>query len=258
MRTYVTGASGFLGSYLTKKLQNPISIPHNQISKIKLADFDYFYFLSSYGNLSTQQDDKKIMKANITNLIDILLKVNWAKVKSFVFVSTSSVTLPVQTTYSRSKKAAEEILLSFAEKYDAPICIIRPFSITGPGEQKAHLIPRLIDSCFLGTPIDFIGKPMHDYIDARDVTGGILTLSRAGAKGIFELGNGRSYSNQEVLDLVEKLTRKKANVRTGKAMPYDTEKWVSRDFSARDFGWLPKIKLEDTIREMVKNYEKTH
>ncbi len=258
MKTYITGASGFLGSYLVKKLKDPLLIPHNQIGRVKLADFDYFYFLSSYGNLPTQQDDKKILKANILDLTSILLQTKWSTVKSFVFISSSSVLLPNQTMYSRAKKAAEEILLSFSEKYNAPICIIRPFSITGQGEQKTHLIPRLIDSCLTGTTIDFIGKPTHDYIDARDVVDGILALSKAGAKGIFELGNGRSYSNQEVLELVEELTGKKANTRPGKARPYDTGKWVSRDFRARDYNWTPKIKLEKTLSEMVNNYEKVH
>lgn len=257
MRTYVTGASGFLGSYLTKKLSDPTSIPHNQISKIKLADFDYFYFLSSYGNLSTQTDDKKIIKANVTDLIDILLQVKWDKVKSFVYISSSSVTLPVQTMYSRTKRAAEEILESFAEKYNASICIIRPFSVTGPGEQKIHIIPRLIDSCLNGTPLEFIGSPKHDYIDVRDVVKGILTLSQTHAKGVFELGTGKSYSNREVLKLVEKITGKKANIRPGKAKPYDTKDWVSTDFSARDYNWAPKIGLEQSIKEMAKVYGKT-
>lgn len=253
MKTYMTGASGFLGKYLTKKLSNPVSIPHDQIETIKLKDFDYFYFLSSYGNMSDQTEDNKILKANITDLIDVLLKVNWAKVKSFIFVSTSSVILPVQTMYSRCKKAAEEILLSFAEKHNAPICIVRPFSITGVGEQKNHLIPRLIESCITGIPIDFVGEPRHDFIDVRDVIEGILALSRKAARGIYELGWGKSYSNQEVLNIVEKLTKKKANIRPGVAKPYDTEDWVSRDFGAKDdYGWVPKIKLKETIKKMVK------
>ena len=257
MTTYVTGASGFLGSYLTKKLRSPISIPHDQIHAVKLANFSHFFFLSSYGNLSSQVIDKEVIKANITDLTDVLLKTYWAKVKSFVFVSTSSVKLPVQTMYSRCKRAAEEILLSFAEIYKAPICIVRPFSITGVGEQKTHLIPRLIDSCLTGAPVEFVRTPKHDYIDVRDVVEGILALSHAQAKGIFELGWGKSYSNQEVLDIVEKLTGKKANIRTttGAAKSYDTKNWISRDFGARDYGWIPKIKLEETIREMINNYE---
>lgn len=258
MRTYVTGASGFLGSYIIKKLASPVSIPHDQIHTTKLTNFDYFYFLSSYGNLSSQQEDAKIIKANITDLTDILLQTNWAKVKSFVFVSTSSVKLTVQTMYSRCKRAAEEILLSFAQKYNAPVCIVRPFSITGVGEQKTHLIPRLIETCLTGTPIEFVGTPKHDYIDVRDVVVGILALAHAKAKGIFELGTGISYSNQQVLQLVEKLTGKRANIKPGRAKLYDTKDWISRDFRARDYGWAPKIKLEETIGEMIANYEQIH
>lgn len=259
MQTYVTGTSGFLGSHLTKKLQNPLPIPHNHIHTVKLKDFEYFYFLSSYGNLFSQAEDATIIKANITDVTDILLRTHWAKVTSFVFVSTSSVTLPVQTMYSRCKRAAEEILLSYAETYKAPICIVRPFSITGVGEQKTHLIPRLIQSCLTGTPMDFVGAPRHDFIDVRDVVEGILMLSNKSARGIFELGSGKSYSNQEVLKVVEKLTGKKANIkRTSKAAkPYDTTHWISRDFGARKYGWMPKITLEQTIQEMIHTYEKT-
>ena len=257
MKTYVTGASGFLGSYLAKKLLDPILIPHGQIHSAKLANFEHFYFLSSYGNLSSQIETDKIIQANITDLTSILYQANWGKVKSFVFVSTSSVKLPAQTMYSRCKRAAEEILLAYAEKYQAPICIVRPFSVTGVGEQAAHLIPRLINSCLTGAPLEFVGSPRHDFIDVRDVVEGILVLSRARARGIFELGTGKSYSNQEVLEMVEKLTKKKANIEIAPRMakPYDTQDWISSDFTARDYGWVPKIKLEDTIHEMINNYE---
>jgi len=251
MITYVTGASGFLGSHLVNKLENPITIPHDQIQTTSLKDFDYFYFLSSYGNLSFQTEDDLIFKANVSDLISILFKVNWAKVKSFVYISSSSVTLPIQTMYSRCKRAAEEILLSFAEKYKAPICIVRPFSITGVGEQKVHLIPRLIESCLEGTPVEFIGSPRHDYIDVEDVIDGLLTLSRAGAKGIYELGTGKSYSNLEVLHIIEKITGKKANIKPGKARAYDSKDWVSRDLSARKYHWAPKIKFRETLDKMV-------
>jgi nucleoside-diphosphate-sugar epimerase len=249
---YGTGLSGFVGKHLVEQIPDIVSIPHDKISSTKLKDCDRFFFLSSYGNMSFQTEDDKILKANITDLVDVLIQINWDKIKSFVFISTSSVKLPIQTMYSRCKRAAEEILLSFAEKYKVPICIIRPFSITGAGEQKEHLIPKLIESCLVGSPMDFVGEPCHDYIDVRDVVDGILKLSQAGARGIFELGSGKSYSNQEVLEIVERITGRKAKISPGVAKPYDTKMWCSTNFRTRGYGWTPEIKLEDTIKDMIK------
>lgn len=249
---YGTGLSGFLGKHLVEKIPDIVSIPHDKITSTKLKDCERFYFCSSYGNMNYQTEDDKIIKANIVDLIDVLLQIKWDKIKSFVFISTSSVKLPIQTMYSRCKRAAEEILLSFAEKYKAPICIIRPFSITGVGEQKEHLIPRLIESCIVGVPMDFVGEPCHDYIDVRDVVEGVLKLSQAGARGIFELGSGKSYSNQEVLSIVERITARKAHLNPGISRPYDTKVWVSTNFRVRGYDWTPMTMLETTIKDMIK------
>lgn len=256
MKIYVTGASGFLGSHLLPKLKGEvITIPHEQIQSIKLEPFDYFYFLSSYGNLHHQQtDDEKIFKANIQDLISIILQAKDIRFKSFVYISSSSIKLHKQIMYSRAKRAAEEILLSEMEKHDIPICIIRPFSVTGVGEQKEHLIPTLLRSSLKGEHMNFVSAPTHDYIDVDDVVGGILSLSNHHARGIFELGTGIKTTNQEVLETVERVTGKKVNIATIDSMrPYDTDDWVSTNFKARGFGWLPRKSLEQSIKEMYEN-----
>jgi nucleoside-diphosphate-sugar epimerase len=52
--------------------------------------------------------------------------------------------------------------------------------------------------------------------------------------------------------MVENITGKKANVKEVNGMrPYDAKSWRMADYSARQWGWLPKKTLEDTIREMV-------
>jgi len=102
----------------------------------------------------------------------------------------------------------------------------------------------------------FVPDATHDYIDVEDVVDGMLTLSRRHAKGIFELGTGKSYSNQEVREIVEEATGKKANVYLVKNMrSYDSEDWVSKNFSARAYGWEPKKTLKQSIKEMVEAYE---
>lgn len=253
---YITGASGFIGKALLRQVE-ATPIPHKDLSTINLKPFETFYFLSSYGNMSSHTDHEAIMQANIKDLIHILNESVQHHFKSFVFISTSSVKLRTQTTYSRSKRAAEEIILAYMERFNKPICIIRPFSITGVGEQTAHLIPTLIDSCMKGKLINLVPNATHDYIDIEDTVTGILNLATHSARGIYELGTGKCYSNLEVLAIVEEATKKKAKVNLVSSMrPYDNDSWVSQNFRSRGFGWSPRKDLKQSIVEMVKAYER--
>lgn len=258
MINYITGANGFVGSHLVKALNGKpiVCIPHADIMKTKLEPFDSLYFLSTYGNMYFHTDDRKIIQANVSDLIHLLMEAMDYDYKSFVYISSSSVELPVQTIYSRAKKASEEILLAFINKYDLPICIIRPFSITGVGEQKEHLIPTLIRACFTGELVNFVPEPKHDYIDVKDVVSDILQLSASGAKGIFKLGNSFGVSNAEVLKLVEEATDRKANINIVDSLRnYDSKDWYSKDYISRD-NWTQRIPLRDTIKAMVADYVK--
>lgn len=250
----ITGSSGFLGRNLVKRLDNPVRIPHQDILNTDWSKATRVFFLSAYGNMYGQDDEQETIKANLIDLCFVLASVDWSKIENFVYISTSSVKLKRQTMYSRSKKAAEEILLAYMEKYNAPITIIRPLSVTGVGEQKEHLIPKLIDSCLNNTPMDFVPEPTHDFIDIQDLVDGIMNLVTNKAKGIFELGTGESVSNLKVLEIVRKVTGKMANIRLVSSLrPYDNEKWVCENFKARGWGWLPKKNLELSITEMVND-----
>ncbi len=259
-KVYLTGSHGFVGSHLLEALKDKevIAIPHEEITSFNYQPFDYFFFLSSYGNLISQNEDEKILQANVIDLITVLEKVIKFDFQSFLFFSTSSVKLKRQTMYSRTKKAAEEILLSFLEKYQRPICIVRPYSITGRGEQPAHLIPTLIRSCLEKELVNFTPSPSHDFIDVEDLVSGVLTLVSHRARGIFELGTGQKYTNQQVLEIVERLTGKKANINlVEKLRDYDNDNWVSTNFRARGYGWMPKKTLEQSIGEQIKDFEET-
>ena len=95
-----------------------------------------------------------------------------------------------------------------------------------------------------------------DELDVDDVVGGILNLSQNSAKGIFELGTGKQYTNQQALEIVEKATGKKANINIVRSLrDYDNENWRSMNYRSRSYGWLPSISLEQSIEKMVKEYE---
>lgn len=255
MISYLLGANGFIGSHLSKRL-NAVAVNHQDIPDQKYKHFSSLFYLASYGNLNHQHGVPEIMKANVRDVLSTVEKVIDMDFHSFTYLSTSSVKLKRQTTYSRAKRAVEEILLAHLEHYNKPICIIRPFSVTGVGEQPSHLIPTLIRSCMEGELIDFVEAPTHDFIDIEDLVDGILNLSGNAARGIFELGTGKCHTNKQVKEIVEKVTGKKANVRIVSALrDYDNEQWVSTNFRSRGWGWAPKKSLELSIREMVHAYE---
>lgn len=249
---YVTGSSGFIGKHLVSKLSGKtVTIPHGKIMDYKFRDFRRFYFLSTYGNMADHKDPLKILEANIAHLRYVIESILEKKLNcdSFVFTSSSSVLLPVQTQYSVSKRAAEDML----KLTSLPYCIIRPYTVIGVGEQKAHLIPTLIRSCLEGWQIEFVPDATHDYIDVDDVVRAMLTLSKEKSTGIFELGKGIAITNQEVLDIVEEVTGKKANITVvDQLREYDSRKWCCKITGER---WPDLKPLRKSIEEMVEDYQ---
>jgi len=248
----VTGSNGFVGKHLLKRITPTATVGHEFIDQFKF-DAPRIFFLSAYGNMSTHTDEKKIVQANVLDLVHVLKTVDWKTKPTIVYISTSSVKLEHQTFYSRTKKMGEELLLAYLKKYDAQILIIRPMSITGVGEQEEHLIPKLIDSCMNGTEMPFVGEPVHDFIDVEDFVGGVMTLVEAGAKGIFEIGTGKGYTNEEVKNIVELTIGKNANIKRVENMrEYDNKEWISKNRKLREYKWRPEKTLYQSIKEMYE------
>lgn len=203
---------------------------------------DFIYHLASYGNLHSQTDSAAIFQANLRYTFDLLEATKNKPYQKFVYVSSSSVNLPKQTLYSACKKACEEL----TRAYDKPIIIVRPFSVTGVGEQKEHLIPTLIDAAFTGKTIPFVPEPVHDYIAVEDVAFALIDITNP---RIYEIGSTISYSNLDVLDLVELMTGKKIKVKpVNQLRVYDTNSWKSKeDWSIQSLARI--------IERMVDDYQ---
>ena len=250
----ITGSHGFLGEHLVSKLGGAYRmdrVPQNP------KGIDIYADLASFGNMSNQTVYSEIYRANTMRVINQLERIEDTDYKAYLYVSTSSVTLPHQTYYSASKKATEEFIALYAREKNKAVVSIRPYSITGVREQSQHLIPKLIDSCLHGTKMDFVVDPVHDFLDVDDFTDALLLISQSAQnyKGrIFAVGSGKQYTNAQVLEIVEKVTGKKANVNVVKSMrAYDTIDWQADTTLMYSLGWQPKKSLEDSIREMVAN-----
>jgi nucleoside-diphosphate-sugar epimerase len=159
--------------------------------------------------------------------------------------------------YGAAKAAATLMVQVWAKRFKLPVVIARFASVTGVGEQSVHLIPTLIRSCLKQEPMSFIKEPMHDYINVLDICSALEILSDKANnhKGeIFNIGRGYQMNNKDVLEIVETITNKKANiVEVKKLEPIDMgDVWMVDNRKMILLGWKPGFNLGDTIAEMVE------
>ena len=235
----------------------------------EIPDFDVVVNLSAYGNYYDQTGEKTTYQVNLGDTIMLALETVGRPYSAFIQIGSSSElgrqSEPMaenanprpETYYATSKLAGTHFCQVFARKNDKPIVVVRPFSVTGVGEQSKHLIPTLIRSCLYGEEMKFVGEPVHDFIDIEDLIDAIVLLSKHAEENkgeVFHVGSGRQYSNEEVKLIVESSTGKNANIiRVPSMRSYDSECWVADNRKIKSLGWRPRLSLEDSIRRMVKH-----
>lgn len=254
-RILITGASGFLGKALSQELSNRFEvIPGDRNGAY--TPVEYVVDLASYGNAHHEQNISSIYQANIMRLARLVEASRFQPPKGMIFTSSAVVTQPNLGYYGASKLAVEAMAQAVTH---CPVVTLRPYTVTGIGDQPHHLIPTLIRSCMEGEQMPFIGSPVHDYIDIDDV---VKTYHRV-LNGIRRLsgqtlgvGTGVSYSNEQVKQLVEKATGKKANlIRVKGLRAHDHTEWEADTNDMCKIGYIPQKRLVDSIGEMVASYE---
>ncbi len=258
MRSYVFGASGFIGKHLVKKLislkHEVIEIKHDQ--PYTITDADYIFYVASYGNHFNQKDKYETVKANVLDLIQLLRATKDVQYKGLIHFSTSSVTLPVQTLYSDTKAVAEILCKRYVRKYKKPILSIRPSSVYGPGEADFRFIPTIIKN--LGGSIPFT-EGYHDWIYIDDFIDGVVkvveNLPQLIGKSI-PIGTGKQTSNYKVTEMLSNISNKSLTLNKDDSIkrPYDTTNWVADTTIMKSLDFAPKYTLEQGLR---KTYEQT-
>lgn len=161
--------------------------------------------------------------------------------------------------YGYHKKIAEELCESYSNNFNLNISIIRFFSIYGPGLKKQLLW----DACekinkaekdiiFFGT-----GQETRDWIHIKDAVNLILKISESKKK--IEIINGGSGTRVNIKQLLEMLVHeynKKVKLIFNGDVKIGDPKYYHADMSkAKKYGWAPKIKLKDGIKDYVNFYK---
>ncbi|HSI08249.1 MAG TPA: NAD(P)-dependent oxidoreductase [Rariglobus sp.] len=162
--------------------------------------------------------------------------------------------------YGASKAAADMLVRAAAAEFGVPLTILRPFSFTGPGDDRNRLFPSLLRAAAAGQPaLLSAGDQLRDHCSARDIAAGILAAilspSDSSAARIFNLGSGSSTPLREViLQVVEELDLKLAlNFGARDYGRHEPRHFVANiERARRELGWTPRHNLAHAVWQLAQ------
>jgi len=267
----VTGGAGFIGSSLVRRLLgvghsvrvldnlstgfksnleeclNRIELMEGDVSeftvcKSAVAGVDYILHEAAIPSVQRSVDDPiRSNNANVTGTLNMLVAARDAKVKRFVFASSSSVygdteTLPKVETmpenplspYALTKHAGEEYCVLFYRIYGLPTVALRYFNVFGP-RQDPHspysaVISRFVEAALTGRRpvVNGDGEQSRDFTYVENVVdANLLACEANGVEGmVFNIGTGERRSLNDLLRSLSSLVGRNlepeyANARLG-------------------------------------------
>lgn len=217
----------------------------------------------------SQQNPGRYFQDNVASPLVMLEGMVRHKVRNLVFSSTAAVygqpeSLPIEESaplapvnaYGASKLMFEQLLDWFGALHALRSVRFRYFNVAGawPGgelgeahEPETHIIPRILRAMAGGTDEFEVygndyptrdGTCVRDYIHVMDLADahrlGLEWLDGGGAGGVFNLGNGRGYSNLEVVRMCAAVTGRDVRVNFGPRRAGDPPELIASSARAHE------------------------
>lgn len=278
MNILVTGALGFVGKNLIKKL---IQLNHKVIgldnfsigTKDDMID-GIEYYKTDVQNISIVKEKIDIcfhlaalsriqpsfenpVKTFNSNTVGTQMVCEWARLNNVKVIYSGSSSQwhdPFQSPYAIYKKLGEDICKMYRKVYNTNIEIARFYNVYGQGEitegKWAAVIGLWRDLIKNNKPITIVGdgEQRRDFTYIDDIVDGLIKIafSSQSHDDAWELGTGFNYSLNEVANLfIEKFNCKKVYIPQQKGN-YNQTIRVNNDAIDR-LNWKPTDKLKEYI-----------
>jgi len=258
MNILITGINGFVGTYLSKELQNAghsvfgIDIQSNS-ENIYVADIcdtdklsniidivkpDIIYHLAAIANVD-YNNPQKLYDINVGGTRSILTSISRLNLKPyFIFISSSQVygnvderSLPISETnlispvnhYGASKAAGESMVMAFGKEYDIPYIIFRPFNHTGPGQLDTFVVSKIVNHFRQKSSSIDLGNinTIRDYSDVRDIVRAYASVIACQKTGeVYNVSSNKGITVLQIVKILEELT--------GRPMMINESKYLKR------------------------------
>jgi len=222
----ITGNSGYIGSHLTKLLEdtyelygldtmNPrVDIKHFINCDIRTmhylqGEYDTVIHLAALVNVG--ESEKMPSNYYMTNLTGTLNVLNGIKTKNFIFASTGAAEY-CQSAYGTSKKAAEDCIREYCTKNNVPYTIFRFYNVIGstvveptnPDGLFYNLIQamRTKEFTIFGNDYDTVdGTCVRDYVHVMEICEALKLAIEKPSNSMECLGHGVGHTVGEIVNL---------------------------------------------------------
>ena len=245
MKALVTGATGFAGSWLVKKLlargygvialsrgKRALESCGNKGAGVYLGDltnkeslsgldgdFDYVFHLAAARDSAGHKECYRVNAQGTRNLLETLVEKK-ARLKKFIYVSSMGVSglgndsAPKtekdaprpNSIYTQSKLMAEKEIMNRGA--DIPYIIVRPSKIYGPGDRRILLHFKLVKHGF--TPMLGLKQRFLSLCHVEDLSDALLAAAQSPrVNEIYYFCDGQCYSWDEFYGSIARVLRKK-------------------------------------------------
>lgn len=160
--------------------------------------------------------------------------------------------------YAATKRAGELICYTHHHLYGIPTTCLRFFTVYGPRQRPEMAIHKFVRAALRGEPIPFFGdgSSRRDYTYIDDIVAGVLrAIDRCEGYEIYNLGESRTTSLKELVDLVGEVTGRELRLEHLPAQPGDVPITYADVSKARArLGYEPSTPVEAGLRRFVEWY----
>lgn len=288
----VTGAGGFLGSYLLKGLLKEgfkvIGLYHNGISNDRMQII---------GDLLSPETFERVMSLNIGCIVHaaavipqqflgqeaedaakknlmmdkkVIELCNEKKIH-LVFLSSSSVyglkfntprredsLVDPMGPYAKAKLVSEETAVKALGLNRTHI--LRLTSPYGPGQKAKNVLQIFIERAISQEDLFFhgTGNRTQDFISALDITRAVACCIMQKGEGIFNIAGGNPISMKELAQIIIRNSPGCKSKLLPAGIP-DLQEEFRANFdiskAKKDLGWEPILSLEDGIKQQIEFFK---
>ena len=291
MRLLLTGANGFVGQYVQAALPcvplpDELDLRDGAALTAAIAAIrpDTVLHLAAQSFVPAAfENPRETFDINLYGTLNLLEALQAAEFRGrMIFVGSgdtygqvSEAALPVRedhplhprNPYAVSKVAAEALCYQWSQTSGFELVMVRPFNHIGPGQSPRFAIAdfaRQVMEIRLGrrAPVLQVGDidVTRDFTDVRDVVrayGMLLEQGRNG--GIYNVCSGREYRIRDLLQQLIHLSGVEAMIEQDPTRLRRAEqRRMVASFEAlhRDTGWQPAISMEESLRDLLNDWEK--